>query len=36
MDFLKLKRNCSSKIDGDHAGIFEEREARTFEKDALR
>ena len=25
-DFLKLKRNCSSKIDGDHAGIFEESE----------
>ena len=26
MDSLKLKRNCSSKIDGDHAGIFEESE----------
>ena len=26
MDFLKLKRNCSSKIDGDHAGIFEQSE----------
>ena len=26
MDSLKLKRNCSSKIGGDHAGIFEESE----------
>ena len=36
MDSLKLKRNCSSKIDGDHAGIFEESENIWKGRDALK
>ena len=36
MDFLKLKRNGSSKIDGDYAGIFEESENIWKGRDALK